>query len=120
MDVAKYIDLKPEVRSHLIGEVGKLMDCIKEQARCLGHHKFFTYPLEVNQFMWLMHNLDNNKVGVTSLQEDANGKPTFGCIIIDSKKACYFEAEGFSLTEMFEHDVIKVIQPKDIVGEMLS
>ena len=118
--MAKYIDLKPEVRSHLIKEVGKLMACIKEQATCLGHYKFFTYPLDAEEFMWLMHNLDNNKLGVTSLQEDANGKPTFGCIIIDSKQACYFEAEGFTLMEMFEHDVIKIIPPKDIVSEMLS
>ena len=118
--MAKYINLKPEIRSHLITEVSKLMDCIKEQARCLGHYKFFTYPLDAEEFMWLMHNLDNNKIGVTSLQEDSTGKPTFGCVVIDSNRACYFEAEGFTLMDMVDHGVIKVIQPKDIVGEMMT
>ena len=70
--------------------------------------------------MWVMNNLDNNKLGITSLQSNADKKPIFGCIIINTKDACYFEAEGFSLSEMFEHGVIKVVQPKDILSEMLS
>ena len=113
------IALTPEQHTKLLTEVKKIMILFKDQCSAMGKHSIFFCPLEEDRFMWLINNLENGKVGVTSICPSKQNNAQFACLCIDTKKALYFEAEGFTIDDMVEHGVIKLVPCKVILSTLL-
>ena len=113
------IPLTIEQHKLLLKEVKKLMALFKAQVKTMGKHNVFICPLDQDKFMWLINNLDNGKIGITSISSDLKKNAQFACLCVDTKKACYYEAEGFTINDMVKDGVIKLVPSKDILSTLL-
>ena len=113
------ISLTPDEHKKLTSEVERIMVLFKEQCTAMGKNSIFFCPLEEDKFMWLINNLENGKVGVTSICPSDETNAQFACLCIDTKKALYYEAEGFTLDDMVKDNIIKLVPCKDILSTLL-
>jgi hypothetical protein len=95
------------------------MNLYREQCRVMGKHSVFICPLDQDKFMWLINNLENGKVGITSICHCEKNGAQFACLCVDTKKACYYEAEGFTIDDMVKDEIIKLVPCKDILSAIL-
>jgi len=98
-------------------QLERIIAWYKESARTLNK-QVVVYPLDVSDYRWLLINPDNSNVGITGII-DQHGKPTFGCLCINGKRAAYYEAEGFSVAEMVRDEVISLVPAKDVISKLL-
>ena len=113
------ISLTEQQHNALIDEVSKVMMCFKEQCKLMGNNNVFICPLEEDKFMWLINNLENGKVGVTSICPSTKNEAQFACLCIDTKRALYYEAEGFTIDDMVKDNIIQLVPCKSIMSTLL-
>jgi len=108
-------------REILAKDVDKLMESFVKQAQLLGK-KLFVCPLSKIDFRWLISNPDKGVIGITGICPSAsvNADEKFCCIIVNSKRALYYQDEGFTFTQILDcPDALKVVPAKDILSKIL-
>ena len=106
-----------ETKKFLISEIEKFIDLVKQSAKALNQH-IFIYPLEKSDFRWILINPVNCTIGITGVTVHKDS-PIFGCIIINTRRCTYYEAEGFTLDDMIKDGHITMVPAKDIVSKLL-
>ena len=97
-------------------QLARIISWFKESAKTLNK-PLVVYPLDTSEYRWILINPDSSNVGITGVIT-SNSKPTFGCLCIDSKKASYYEAEGFTVDDMLKDDVITLVPAKDVISKL--